>query len=283
MDKKFMDDDQKIEVHRLIGETPAIFAPGGFRVLNASVGTRAPADGFFDTPVRRFEFFSLSHMYDGRGRLWLADGTEYAVEPGDAILIAPGVLNRYGGADGMRYIEDSIRFAGPAADAWAARGLLVSGIYRLGTKRRIPELAALLSDPADRMQLLAAARLQEMLWSMVPARAADAGDVAWERLLTALKEHPETWWTVTEMAEFLGMRPPVLRRNFLRRTGLLPKSYLEQLKLHQAAAWLLAGTGSIRDTACRFGYRDAYHFSRRFKLRFGVSPERYRREYRHLG
>ncbi len=282
MDKKFMHDDQKIEVHRLIGEMPAIFAPGGFRVLNASVGVRAPADGFFDTPVRRFEFFSLSHMYDGGGRLWLADGTECAVEPGDAILIAPNALNRYGGAEGMPYVEDSIRFAGPAADAWAARGLLNSGIYRLGTKRRIPELAALLSDPAERVQLLAAARLQELLWSMVPARSADAGDAAWEKLLTVLKEHAGEWWTVTEMAGFLGVRPPVLRRIFLVRTGLLPKNYLERLKLHQAAGWLLEGADSIRDTAGRFGYRDAYHFSRRFKLLFGVSPERYRREYRHL-
>ena len=57
---------------------------------------------------------------------------------------------------------------------------------------------------------------------------------------------------------------------------MLPKEYIEELKLRHAADILLSSDISIKDTARRFGYRDPFHFSRRFKLRFGVSPENYR-------
>ena len=66
-----------------------------------------------------------------------------------------------------------------------------------------------------------------------------------------------------------------LRRNFLRHTGVLPKAYIEQFKMHRAAELLHDG-GSIAEVAAMLGYRDLYHFSRRFKARFGVPPGRFR-------
>ena len=45
--------------------------------------------------------------------------------------------------------------------------------------------------------------------------------------------------------------------------------------MHRAAEMLHAGA-SIGETAERLGYSDVYHFSRRFKVRFGVSPGRFR-------
>ncbi len=279
MDKKIRIDDGKAQIHRLLGRIPAVFRPGGFWIVNASVNARAPQDGFSATPERRFEFFSLSHLFEGGGRLWLADGTLSELTPGDAVLIAPGVLNRYGGDAGLPYCEDSIRFSGPAADAMAAAGLLKSGVYRLGAERVLCELADLCADPSDRAQLLAAAKLQTLLLELTARRPGESHDRCGE-LLEALRQHPEHWWTVEEMAEFMAVRPPVLRKLFLSRTGLLPKNYVERLKLNQAAAMLLRSSLSIRDAASRFGYQDAYHFSRRFKYVFGVSPEHYRREYR---
>ena len=43
------------------------------------------------------------------------------------------------------------------------------------------------------------------------------------------------------------------------------KEYIEELKLRHAADILLSSDISIKDTARRFGYRDPFHFSRRFK------------------
>ena len=66
-----------------------------------------------------------------------------------------------------------------------------------------------------------------------------------------------------------------MRRDFLRHTGVLPKAYIERFKMHRAAELLHDG-GSIAEVAGMLGYRDIYHFSRRFKVRFGVPPGRFR-------
>lgn len=58
-----------------------------------------------------------------------------------------------------------------------------------------------------------------------------------------------------------------------------PKRYLEEFKLRQAAELLVSGSLPVAEIAARLGYRDPYHFSRRFKHFAGVSPERYRREF----
>ena len=68
----------------------------------------------------------------------------------------------------------------------------------------------------------------------------------------------------------------VFAKIFKKHTGMLPKEYIEALKLRHAAGVLLSSPASIKDVAAQFGYRDPFHFSRRFKLKFGVSPERYR-------
>ena len=65
----------------------------------------------------------------------------------------------------------------------------------------------------------------------------------------------------------------------MRHTGMLPKQYIEELKIRLAAALLLDSRLTVTEIAARFGYLDPYHFSRRFKQRVGVSPEKYRNAY----
>jgi AraC-like DNA-binding protein len=82
---------------------------------------------------------------------------------------------------------------------------------------------------------------------------------------------------VAELAELRGISSDRLRREFLQHTGLLPKNYLEQFKLRQAANFLVSTSASVTETAMRYGYMDRYHFSRRFKMLFGISPDQYRK------
>jgi AraC family transcriptional regulator len=54
-------------------------------------------------------------------------------------------------------------------------------------------------------------------------------------------------------------------------------AYLRKLRLDHAAHALSAGTDSIADIALQAGFFDQSHFSRTFKLHYGLTPRDYRR------
>ena len=100
-----------------------------------------------------------------------------------------------------------------------------------------------------------------------------------DELLDEIREHPEKWWSVRDMAEMCNLSIDQLRRVFFQRTGVKPKIYVDRLKLNKAAEYLVSSKQPISEVAERFGYRDQYHFSRRFKAVMGVSPQRYRNSF----
>ena len=142
-------------IHHLIGRMPEFQRKYGLWIINASIGLHAGRNGFERCPARTFEFYSLSHLYDGGGRLWIDGQGERKLNAGSLILITPGTLNRYGGTAELPYVEDSIRFCGPIADGMAEAGILLSGVYELGTVRRLPPIADLASDPGRDAQIRA--------------------------------------------------------------------------------------------------------------------------------
>ena len=81
------------------------------------------------------------------------------------------------------------------------------------------------------------------------------------------------------MAEMCNLSIDQLRRVFFLRTGVKPKIYVDRLKLNRAAEYLVSSNHPVSEVAERFGYRDQYHFSRRFKAVMGVSPQRYRNSF----
>ena len=171
-----------------------------------------------------------------------------------------------------------MRFCGPAADAMRAAGILTTGVFHPGTVRCIPPIAELIGDPSGEAQLRANILLMKLLTDLDRERRRGRAATPVETLIERLRSDPGRWWTVGEMAEFCGLSDDQLRRNFLRHTGMLPKAYLEELKLRRAAELLLSTRLPVREVAARFGYLDAYHFSRRFKRFSGLAPEHYRRE-----
>ena len=62
---------------------------------------------------------------------------------------------------------------------------------------------------------------------------------------------------------------------FKAETGDTPIRYLINIRLEKAKELLENGwEGSIQEVAMEVGYDDAYHFSKLFKKRYGVSPSK---------
>ena len=267
-------------IHKLTGKMPLLQQKYGLWIINTSIDINNGNAGYAKCPVRKFEFYSLSHITDGGGRLWLAETGEVKVRAGDWVLVSPGDLNRYGGADGLSYVEDAVRFCGVVADGLRASGVIKSCVIHGSSCRQLLGIHELVCDPSENSQINANIALQKLLVDLYNIREKEnPPPSAIDQLISELKQRPDYWWTVTELAEFCHLSTDQLRRNFMRHTGMLPKQYIEELKIRQAAALLLDSRLTVTEIAARFGYLDPYHFSRRFKQRVGVSPEKYRNAY----
>ena len=270
---------ERPDVHRLLQKMPELHARYGLWIINAGAASRSGENGFAQCRPRKFEFYSISHLIEGAGHCWIDSCGEWDVHPGQLVIITPGVLNRYGGTASKPYIEDSIRFTGPIADMLHNSGILQDGVWDFGNARKLLPIMEMIQDPSRDAQINANITLQKLLVDLYFERNRNSSVTPVEELLEAVKARPEHWWTVEEMAEFCNLSTDQFRRNFEQRTGMRPKRYLEEFKLRQAADLLVSGSVPVAEVASRLGYRDPYHFSRRFKLFAGVSPERYRREF----
>lgn len=84
---------------------------------------------------------------------------------------------------------------------------------------------------------------------------------------------------ISEVAYQLGFNDPKhFSRCFKTEFGLSANEYRKkilEIKINRAPQ-LLRNTKSISKVACQIGFNDSRHFSRCFKLEFGISPQKYR-------
>jgi len=250
-----------------------------------------------------------SHRFDelvvvlgGRGE-HVTDTERYALEAGDAFVVAPGNSHHYEDVSGLviyniLYYKEYLPFGLfeeglPGYQAFfelepamrAAHGF--SSHLRLGTERlgKVVELV-------ESIRLEAAAR-QPGYWPMVVAKFLELvvhlsrqyalGDspkgrelVNLDALLAHMRRHCERPLTLDGLAERSGMSKSSLNRLFLKAVGKSPVDRLIEFRVERAKALLEDLSLNIGEVAARCGFEDSNYFSRRFRLSTGLSPRTYR-------
>ncbi|MER6086194.1 AraC family transcriptional regulator [Streptomyces sp. NPDC001833] len=79
------------------------------------------------------------------------------------------------------------------------------------------------------------------------------------------------------LARAAGVSQSTLSRICRRHLGVSPVAGLERLRLARAEPLLWLSNLSLRAIAVRCGFPDAYHFSRRFRAVYGMSPSAFRK------
>jgi AraC-like DNA-binding protein len=85
--------------------------------------------------------------------------------------------------------------------------------------------------------------------------------------------------TAAELADFVGISQDYFVRRFCQETGMSFKQYVAQRRCDIAADLLNNSKMSIQEIAAYIGYEDRAYFTRVFKEKKGLSPQKYRATY----
>ena len=248
----------------------------------------SPLPGNLTAPVeepelRKFEFYAISHLVKGKAWYWTPATGKQKYKAGQAVITTPDFFQDYKG-DNSYCLEDAICFYGPIADYMFKYGIIENGIMPFGKIRRLLPIMEMSQDPSLSTKLKAHITLQNLLIEIhhnKKSKHDTSHGSKIETLITIIRSNPQKWWRISELAEMCNLSINQFRRVFKSHTGVLPKEYIDKLKLNKAAELLLVSEERLESIAKTFGYRDQFHFSRRFKQIFQISPNEYRQQYKY--
>jgi AraC-like DNA-binding protein len=101
-----------------------------------------------------------------------------------------------------------------------------------------------------------------------------------QRICNYIEEHLAENIELAMLANIAGLSKWHFAREFKQSAGTTPHFYLIQRRLERAQQLLAESDLSLTQIALRSGFSDQSHFSRRFRVHFGVPPHSFRRSKR---
>ena len=98
--------------------------------------------------------------------------------------------------------------------------------------------------------------------------------------ISQMEANPAAVWRLDSLAQSARMSVSSYTRKFREQTGLSPLNYLTGLRLDKASRLLEETELSIAEIAFRCGLCDANYMTKLFRLRLGVTPDKYRKKLR---
>lgn len=96
-----------------------------------------------------------------------------------------------------------------------------------------------------------------------------------EQIINYLEDHYSEKISLDQIAANMYLSPYYISRIFKSEMGEAPIQHLINIRLAHAMELLKNGwNGSIQEVSYAVGYDDAYHFSKLFKKKYGVSPSK---------
>lgn len=101
-----------------------------------------------------------------------------------------------------------------------------------------------------------------------------------EQIITEIQEHYTENITLTELAKKYGISVGYLSSLIKENVGLSYSDYVTARRIQKAKELLEDETLSIEQIAEQTGYNDYYYFTKVFKKTLGISPSKYRKNYK---
>ncbi len=123
-------------------------------------------------------------------------------------------------------------------------------------------------------------REQEKKERKTPDREPESGkELIRQKILPYIEENLSEPFTVSDLADSVGLNPQYMMRTFKKLTGLSVLEYVTDRKIKKAKELLLTTDTSIEQISEELGYFNYSYFFKMFKRAEGISPGQYRKEY----
>jgi AraC-like DNA-binding protein len=251
---------------------------------------RHPVDHHFTWENGRvLNAYQLVYITNGRGYFESeVSDRKFSIEGGSMLILFPGIWHRYSPDRKTGWVEHWIECRGKAFDRARAAKLLrpERPIIRLGL---LPELLqcfehchALAQRPSAQSQAMLSTLGLHMLSILQAAHHLQRNfrrpidEKIQKAQLTIARRYHETI-LVEELAKELKVGYSYFRQVFKARTGLSPKQYQLQIRLHKAQDLLANTSRSVSEIAEILGFNTAFHLSTQFKNHVGLAPLTWRK------
>jgi AraC-like DNA-binding protein len=211
----------------------------------------------------------------------------FAVTPGHALLLPPGVAHAYGTGRQHPWSILWLHLAGRRVKRLHAL-LTDDGASPLAPTGHDPDLPALfdeimasLQPPFSSDQLLLASLTTGRLMAklIVHHRTRPDAPATRERIdavVAYLQARLAAPHTVPDLARLANLSPSHFAAAFKRHTSFPPLDFLIRLRMQRAAHLLDSTSMPVKAIAASLGYADPLYFSRTFHRIHAISPARYR-------
>ena len=250
------------------------------------------------------DFFVLVYVEEGDGVVTV-DGTERPLGAGEVHAVPPGQVVGAGAVSGLgRCRAWSVAFTPDAVPAlasvsplgWVRHPLLalfasdqghgvVAEADRVSWSRWLAELASELADPGRLGAREAVAALLTRVL-VAAARLSPSAPSALDPLVERVFDEIEATFrqpiSAGDVARALGYTPGHLTTVVRRRTGRPLLEWITERRMTEVRRMLRETDLPLGVVASRSGLRDATYLVRRFRQRYGVTPERWRHGQRAL-
>ena len=246
--------------------------------------------------TRKLEFAAHLHAHielalllKGRSTV-LVDSVEYSFADGDALMIFPNQVHRFGQDD----IEECLICIFPPQICPELRGVFEKRIPRdpvikgaaemfgvVPILRRIEEVNRLALPGADILNRgYITALLGELFAVMELTDTKTSGSNTLRDIISYCQSHYTADIQLSTLAADLHMSRHYISHLFSDKLHMHFRDYIGMLRISEAQRLLRGGEESITDIAYQVGFNSTRSFNRTFTKHIGVTPSRYRREMR---
>ncbi len=226
--------------------------------------------------------WTFEYVLSGTGILEI-DDTSYMVGPGDLYILPFGHNHKYYPTSPNGWRKIYINCTGPLIEALLKTYLLLGCYLFKNCGPEIKEIfyrfyrkyhPAKTAETQDSDTLLFC-RLAELLYLHGKTESSSRLTCVMQ-LQYILDRSVDARVDLNRIARQFCMTPCYMRRLFKRYTGMTPYEYHLNKRIDAALSMLVSTSFTVMQIADQLHFSDAYHFSKIFKKKTGLSPRAYR-------